>query len=367
MTSSQTESPTPTERIPLLGSTSAEMRRSGPLANLPPYRARQVAHWLYARGETDFARMTDLPQPLREEFADRYSLSPDPVADLQKAANGEADKYLFRLPDGRLIESVLIRTPDRVTFCISSQAGCAYGCDFCATARMGPGRNLTVREIVSQVMALRRALVGEGREPVHNIVFMGMGEPLQNVENVIASLRLLQDPEGLGIGWRRITVSTVGLIPQILRLAESDVSARLAYSLSATTDEVRDALMPVNRKYPFREVFEALAAYQRRTRMPVTLEYVLLDGVNDADDDARRLGGFARDLGCKINLITYNPHPASPYRPTPPERVQRFLRLVEPLAPAVTLRQSKGQDILAACGQLSTRWREPAPGAEPRS
>jgi 23S rRNA (adenine2503-C2)-methyltransferase len=358
MGSLQTESAT--DRIPLLGTTVDEMRVSGPLSELPAYRARQVAHWIYAREELHFEQMSDLPLALRSQLAERYSLELDAIADLQRAPSGEADKHLFRLADGRLIEAVLIRTPERVTFCVSSQAGCAYGCDFCATARMGPGRNLTVREILSQVMALRRALREEGRDPIHNLVFMGMGEPLQNLENLIGALRLLQDPAGLAIGWRRITVSTVGLIPQIRALAESDVSVRLAYSLSATTDDVRSRLMPVNRKYPFRDVFEALAYYQERTKTPVTLEYVLLDGVNDSPADAERLGRFARDLGCKVNLIMYNAHPAAPYQPTPLERVLRFQALVESLAP-VTLRQSKGRDILAACGQLSTRWRE-APG-----
>jgi len=357
----QTESAT--DRIPLLGATVDEMRANGPLSGLPAYRARQVAHWIYAREELRFDRMSDLPLALRTELAERYSLDLDPIADVQRSPSGEADKHLFRLADGRLVEAVLIRTPERITFCVSSQAGCAYGCDFCATAKMGPGRNLTVREILSQVMSLRRAMREEGREPIHNLVFMGMGEPLQNLDNLVAALRLLQDPAGLAIGWRRITGSTVGLIPQIRALADSDVSVRLAYSLSATTDEIRSKLMPVNRKYPFRDVFEALAYYQERTRTPVTLEYVLLDGVNDSPDDAQRLGRFARDLGCKVNLIVYNAHSAAPYRPTPLDRVLRFQATVEELAP-VTLRQSKGQDILAACGQLSTRWRDrsEAPG-----
>lgn len=354
------------DKIPLLGSTAEEMRRTEPLSELPPYRARQVAHWLYARGEVSFDRMTDLPLELRSRLAERYSLAPDLIADVQRAPSGEADKHLFRLADGRLVEAVLIRTPERITFCVSSQAGCAYGCDFCATAKMGPGRNLTVREIVSQIVTLRAALRNEGRDPVHNVVFMGMGEPLQNLDNLIGALRLLQDPDGLAIGWRRITVSTVGLIPQIRALAESDVSVRLAYSLSGTTDEVRSRLMPINRKYPFRGVFEALAYYQERTKTRVTLEYVLLNGINDSLSDAERLGGFAQELGCKVNLIMYNAHPAAPYQPTPLERILRFQAIVETSAP-VTLRQSKGQDILAACGQLSTRWREPATSSDLQS
>lgn len=346
------------ERTHLLGKTAEEMRSSGPLAMLPAFRARQIAHWLYARGETRFPEMTDLPKELRAEFDAAYTLEPDRVLTHQRAAGDEAVKFLLRLVDGKSIEAVLINSTHRRTLCVSSQVGCAYGCDFCATAKMGPGRNLSPREILSQLFVVQQFLRNEEMGELHNIVFMGMGEPLQNLENLLATLRLMQDPSGLGIGWRRITVSTVGLVPQIRALADSDVPVRLAYSLSATTNETRTALMPVNKKYPFQEVFEAIRYYQSRRRIRATLEYVLLDGVNDSLEDAARLAGYARDLRCKVNLIVYNPHPLAPYQPSPHERIEEFMQTLYPLAPSVTLRYSRGKDILAACGQLSTHWEE---------
>jgi 23S rRNA (adenine2503-C2)-methyltransferase len=348
------------DRSPLLGLDAEGMRSApGPLAGLPAFRSRQVARWLYARGETDFEAMTDIARGLREDFARHYTLDPDPVVSLTRAENDEAVKFLFGLADGRSVEAVLINAPRRKTICVSSQAGCAYGCSFCATAAMGPGRNLTVREIVSQVLAVRRHMRFESLAGAHNLVFMGMGEPLANLHNLIPALRLLQADEGLAVGRRRITVSTVGLVPQILELARAEVKVRLAFSLNATTDEARDALMPVNRKYPFREVFEAIREFQRAKKMRVTLEYVLLSGVNDSPQDARRLAGFARDLRCKVNLIRYNPHPAAPYQPADDTRTAQFVDTMYPIAPTVTLRYSKGRDILAACGQLSTVWATP--------
>jgi 23S rRNA (adenine2503-C2)-methyltransferase len=357
-------------RISLLGLDSEAMRRTdGPLRDLPAFRCRQIARWLYARGETRFSAMSDIARPLREELARHYTLDPDPVVSVRRAEGNEAWKLLFRLHDGRSVEAVLINAPRRRTICVSSQAGCAYGCSFCATAAMGPGRNLTVREIVSQVVAVRRQMKEETLVGSHNLVFMGMGEPLANLVHLVPSLRLLQADEGLAVGHRRITVSTVGLVPQIRELALADVKTRLAFSLNATTDETRSLLMPVNRKYPFRQVFEALADFQERQKMRVTLEYVLLGGINDSRQDARRLARFARELRCKVNLIRYNAHPAAPYRPSDDATTAAFVETMYPVAPTVTLRYSKGRDILAACGQLSTAWaaRPPASETEPAS
>jgi 23S rRNA (adenine2503-C2)-methyltransferase len=349
-------------RVSLLGLTAAEMRAApGPLAELPPFRARQVAHWMYGRGEARFERMTDIAAPLRRELTRHYTADPDPTVLLQRADGNEAIKFLFRLGDGRRVEAVLINTGKRRTICVSSQVGCAYACAFCATAAMGPGRNLSVREIVSQVLAVRRQMRDDQMEGGHNIVFMGMGEPLANLNALVPSLRLLQADEGLAIGRRRITVSTVGLPRQIIALADSDVKVRLAFSLHATTEETRTRLMPINAKHPFVEVFRALHYFQRTQRMRVTLEYLLLEGVNDTVDDARRLAGFAQKLRCKVNLIAFNPHPAAPFSPTGQDRMAVFVRAMDPIAPTVTLRYSKGREILAACGQLSTTWMEQGP------
>jgi 23S rRNA (adenine2503-C2)-methyltransferase len=346
-------------RVSLLGLTAEGMRSaSGPLAELPSFRAQQVARWIYGRGETRFEAMTDIGASLRRELTKHYAADPDPTVSLQRAEGNEAIKFLFRLGDGHRVEAVLINTGKRRTICISSQAGCAYACAFCATAAMGPGRNLSVREIVSQVLAVRRQMRDDQMEGGHNIVFMGMGEPLANLNALIPSLRLLQADEGLAIGRRRITVSTVGLPRQIIALADSDVKVRLAFSLHATTEEMRTRLMPINARHPFVEVFRALHHFQRTQRMRVTLEYLLLEGVNDTVDDARRLAGFAQKLRCKVNLIAFNPHPAAPFRPTGPDGTAAFLGAMHPVAPSVTLRYSKGREILAACGQLSTTWME---------
>lgn len=350
----------------LLGLTVDEMRATEPLGRLPAYRARQVHAWVYARGVAHFSAMTDLPASLREEFDHAYSLSLDQVERVTPSHGLESLKFLFKLEDARLIEAVLINAPGRHTICVSSQAGCAYGCSFCATASMGPGRNLSRREIVSQVLAVRQYMREQDLGDSHNIVFMGMGEPLANLANLIPALELLQADEGLGLGNRRITVSTVGLAPQIRELAEAPIKVRLAFSLNATTDEQRNALMPINRKYPFRAVFEELRHFQRTKRMRVSLEYVLLRGVNDSDEDARRLGQFASELDCRVNVIVYNAHPASSFLPPERERVGAFVDLAAATPARVTVRQSKGRDILAACGQLSTKWQDmtaPPPGA----
>jgi 23S rRNA (adenine2503-C2)-methyltransferase len=344
-------------RASLLGLNAEEMRAApGPLAGLPLFRSRQVAQWIYGRGETQFEAMTNLGAPLRHELARHYDADPDPIISLQRADQNEAVKFLFRLSDGYRVEAVLINTGDRRTICVSSQAGCVYACAFCATAAMGPGRNLTVREIISQVLAVRRQMRIDGLENGHNIVFMGMGEPLANLPALVPALRLLQADEGLAISRRRITVSTVGLPRQIVALADSDIKVRLAFSLNATTDETRTRLMPVNAIHPFTEVFRALRYFQRTQRMRVTLEYLLLEDTNDTISDARRLAGFARKLGCRVNLIAFNPHPAAPFRPTGQDQISDFVRAMHPIAPSVTLRYSKGHEILAACGQLSTTW-----------
>lgn len=302
--------------------------------------------------------MTNLSRAVRERLGETCVIRRDHPVRSTPAPDDSATKYLFRLEDGLTIEAVWIRDPRRDTLCISSQAGCAYGCTFCATGAMKAGRDLTAGEILSQVAALREEMGARGPIGVHNIVFMGMGEPLANSGNLVAALRLLCGEPGFGLAARRITVSTVGLAPEIRRLAAEPLDVRLALSLNATTDDARGQLMPVNRKYPIAEVMDALREYQRRKGAPVTLEYVLLRGVNDTPDDARRLSGFARSLTCKVNLIAYNPHPYASFVPTPDPGIEEFRRWMLPTSSTITVRWSKGRDIQAACGQLSTLDRE---------
>jgi 23S rRNA (adenine2503-C2)-methyltransferase len=328
------------------------------LAGEPAFRPRQVAAWLYGRGARDFEEMTDLSKAAREKLHSTCEIRRAVPERQTQAADDSATKYLFRLEEGSTIEAVWIRDGRRDTLCISSQVGCAYGCSFCATATMKAGRNLSVGEILSQVAALREDMSARDALAVHNIVFMGMGEPLANYENLTGALRLLCGQPGFGLAARRITVSTVGLAPEIRRFAHEPVAVRLALSLNATTDERRSELMPVNRKYPLREVLDALREYQARKGEPVTLEYVLLRGINDAPEDAQRLAGFARSLQCKVNLIAYNPHPYSPYSPTSDPQIEEFRRSMLPTSSTITVRWSKGRDIQAACGQLSTLDRE---------
>ncbi len=325
------------------------------LAGEPPYRARQVAQWLYGRGASKFSEMTNLTKEVRRRLEEGCSIGRLRPAEAREAPDGSAVKYLFRIPDTGSIEAVWIRDARRDTLCISSQAGCAYGCTFCATASMRAGRNLTSGEIVGQVAALRVELARAGGKEIHNLVFMGMGEPLANYDSVVRALRILTEEPGFGVAARRITVSTVGLEPEIRRLAREPIGVRLAFSLNATTDDLRSRLMPVNRKYPFRDVFRALREYQAVKGVPVTLEYVLLKGVNDSPEDAHRLARFARSLQCKVNLIAYNPHAFAPYAPASDEEIEEFRRQMLPAAmTTVTVRWSKGREIQAACGQLAT-------------
>ena len=327
------------------------------LAAEPGYRIRQIASWIYRRGVTDFEAMTDLPRQLRHRLAAAYSLSRIPVAHKAASRDGTTYKYLFSLSDGLDIEAVQMREPRRDTICVSTQVGCAFGCRFCATGQMGLRRNLTIYEIISQILVIRDALRALGSEGYFNLVFMGMGEPLANYAALSAAIRLLGEDHGLGIGRRRITVSTVGLVPQIQRLSREPFAPRLALSLNATTEETRSRLMPVNLRYSIENALGAVAEYGARTGARTTLEYLLLHGINDSDEDARRLSRFARDCGSTVNLIVFNAHAATRLTGTSPEQARIFREIMLPLAPTVTLRQSKGQDILAACGQLCTQKR----------
>jgi 23S rRNA (adenine2503-C2)-methyltransferase len=266
------------------------------------------------------------------------------------SGDGRTHKFVVALDDGSRVECVSMRTERRLTFCLSSQVGCALKCAFCATGLMGLKRNLTAAEIVAQIVVM-----GDfhgWRDDRFNLVYMGMGEPLANVEPVLESIRIVHDPHGLNLGARRITVSTSGVVPNLRRLAEAGLPVGLALSLHATRDDLRDELVPINRRWPLGELLPAAREYGRRTGRRVTLEYILLAGVNDGPDDATRLAAIARDLPSKINLIPYNPVPGLPWKRPDQDAVQDFERRLQPIAPAVTVRQTMGGEIWAACGQL---------------
>jgi 23S rRNA (adenine2503-C2)-methyltransferase len=319
---------------------------------LRPFRAEQIAGWLYRRGVEDFAEMTDLAQGDRERLAGRWELRALDVAHHAVSSDG-TQKAALRARDGALVESVLIPEEDRTTLCVSTQVGCPLACSFCATGAMGFTRNLRAAEIVDQVCRMRE-LLPEGRE-ISNVVFMGMGEPLLNLDAVVQAVRLLLHPKAFGLSPRRVTVSTVGIVPRIADLLEQ-VPVNLAVSLHATTDAVRDVLVPQNQHFPLDVLLGALRGLPMLSaRRPVFFEYTLIDGVNDSLDDARRLPRLLAGIPSKLNLIPMNAHPDSPYRPPPPERIDAFLRELAARDMTVTLRRSRGPDIQAACGQLALR------------
>jgi 23S rRNA (adenine2503-C2)-methyltransferase len=331
--------------------------------NQPAYRAKQVYEAVYRAQACEIARMAVLPARLREELAGRAALGLPEVSRRYDSADGTR-RYLLRLEDGRTVETVLMPEEGRDTLCISSQVGCAVGCRFCMTALLGLERNLTAGEIVGQVLLVARAnrLRQEGGRL--NIVMMGQGEPLLNLAGVVKASRILLDPGGFALSPRRITVSTVGIVPAIASLGAEPVRPKLAISLNASTEELRRELMPVARKYPLKDLLEACRAYPLRPWEKLTFEYVLLGGVNDSDADARRVVRLLANLNCKVNLIALNPGPEIPYRTPDAERVAAFQQIVRRGVPCF-VRKPRGLDIYAACGQLkrSAAGETPGPGA----
>jgi 23S rRNA (adenine2503-C2)-methyltransferase len=318
------------------------------------FRAEQIAGWLYRRGVEDPEQMTDLGREDRARLAQGWSARALDVLRVDCAEDGTR-KALLAAADGAQIEAVLIPEEERTTLCVSTQVGCPLACSFCATGALGFTRNLRAAEIVDQVCRMRE-LLPEGRE-LTNVVFMGMGEPLLNLDAVVEAVRLLVHPKAFGLSPRRVTVSTVGIVPRIGALLEA-VPVNLAVSLHATTDAVRDVLVPQNRHFPLALLLGALRAQPRiSARRPVFFEYTLIDGVNDSLEDARRLPRLLAGIPAKLNLIPMNPHPDSPYQAPPPERIDAFLRELAARGMTVTLRRSRGPDIQAACGQLALRGR----------
>ena len=342
----------------------------------PVYRVAQLLEWLYVRHVTDWGAMTNLPKKLRGQLAENYALQPLELIRKQ-GARDVTQKFLWKLADGAFIETVLIpanpalygEASDRHTLCLSTQVGCAYGCRFCASGLEGWKRNLTPAEIIEQVLGVERrneagravadpsTPAAANRPPVparlvDNLVIMGMGEPLSNYENLLKALRILNAPWGGGIGARKITISTSGLVPQIRRLADEPEQFRLAISLHGATDEVRARIMPVNRKYPLKELTAALEYYQAQKDRMITFEYILIKGVNDAIEQTRPLGTLAHHLRAKINLIPYNTVEGLPWERPADEVCEGFLAALEKQRVPATLRREKGGDIDAACGQL---------------
>ncbi|MFN8589553.1 MAG: 23S rRNA (adenine(2503)-C(2))-methyltransferase RlmN [Candidatus Eisenbacteria bacterium] len=317
---------------------------------LPRFRADQVFAWVYQKRMRDAARMSNLPAALREQLAAVCDLSLPASPKVFATADGLTHKFVLALRDGARVEAVSMRTEKRLTLCVSSQVGCALKCSFCATGLMGLKRNLKAEEIVAQVIAMGDH--HDWQDERFNIVFMGMGEPLANLDAVCEAVRILHDERGLNLGARRITVSTSGLVPQIRELAKLDLQVGLAISLHATTDELRDQLVPVNKRWPIAELLDAAREYGHTVGRRTTLEYTLLGGVNDSNADADRLAAFARALPSKVNLIPYNPVPGLPWKRPTAEAVEAFAHRLYPHAPAVTIRDTKGGELWAACGQL---------------
>jgi 23S rRNA (adenine2503-C2)-methyltransferase len=320
----------------------------------PRFRARQIWEWLYQHFAADFDGMTNLPQTLRDKLKATAVLDTGTIANEQRSSDGQTKKVLFQLPDGQFIETVLMRYQKRRTLCISTQAGCAMGCVFCATGQMGFFRNLSAGEIVAQVVHFARELAAEG-ERVTNIVMMGMGEPLHNYGNTMAAVDRLTDEWGLNLGARKITISTVGLVPAIRRYADEQRQTPLAVSLHAATDEERDKLIPVNRKWPIAELMAACRYYVEKTGRRLTFEWALIEGENDTIEQAQALGQLLRGMLCHVNLIPLNPTQGYSGGPSSRERVEAFQEELARHGVSSTVRVRRGIDIQAGCGQLRDR------------
>jgi len=363
--------PTPSEapRPNLVGLGRAALAAEMAVFGAEPFRARQLWHWIYHRGATDFAAMTSLSKTFREELAGHYALGRPVVSRALTSIDGTR-KWLLRFSDGQEVETVHIPEEERGTLCVSSQVGCTLTCTFCHTGTQRLVRNLTSAEIVAQIMIARDAL-GEWPSPqsdrqVTNIVLMGMGEPLFNYDNVAEALKIVMDPEGLAISRRKITLSTAGVVPAIRRCG-GEIGVNLAVSLHAVRDDIRDRLVPLNRKYPIAELLDACRNYPGASNARrITFEYVMLKGVNDSPAEARELVQLLAGIPAKVNLIPFNPWPGAPYECSSEATIAAFSDIVFAAGYSAPVRTPRGRDILAACGQLKSasvkaRKREPEP------
>jgi 23S rRNA (adenine2503-C2)-methyltransferase len=340
--------PLPDTRADLVSMTHPELERFLTDLGKERYRATQVMKWIHQGLTESFQSMTNLSKSFREEISTRALIQFPEVLKILESSDGTT-KFLLGLRDGCAIESVLIPGDDHDTLCISTQVGCSMGCRICRTARMGLVRNLTAGEIVSQLLVIRRM---EPERRITNIVFMGMGEPLANFADTVKAIRILTHPHGPQISWRHLTVSTCGLVPGIRDLGR-EVRVKLAVSLNAVTDEQRDQIMPINRVYPLSELLRALKEYPLPRRDRITIEYVLIAGLNDSDADARQLVRILNPIRAKVNLIPFNDGAVTDFTAPAPERVQRFQDILMSRSLVTIVRRSRGRDILAACGQLA--------------
>lgn len=318
---------------------------------LASYRTRQLVDWLYNKGVTQFDEMTNLSKDVRQKLADHFSILDLSVVGQVQTESEDTVKFLFALPDGRRIESVLMWEGKRRTLCVSSQVGCPLDCQFCATGKMGLVRNLSAAEIIEQVLYAQRFLRSRGEE-LTNVVMMGMGEPLLNFDQVIRAIRLMNLDYGAAIGIRRITLSTAGHVPGIQKLSEEKMKIGLAVSLNGTTDEQRTEIMPINKKWPIATLLAAVKDYQEYIGRWITFEYVLLHGLNDSAEDAHRLVDLVGHISCKINVIPWNPIDGGLYERPSQAAIDRFVKILTDAQLTATVRYSKGDDIGAGCGQL---------------
>ena len=319
----------------------------------PVYRARQIFFWLYRRGIRSFNEMSNIPRTLRDKLDENYYISTLELSEHLKSTD-RTEKFLFKLSDGNFIESVLIYAKDRKTICLSTQVGCKFICSLCASGLRGFIRNLTPAEITNQILFLQHNL----KHKITNYVLMGMGEPLDNYENVCKAIMIMNDPEGMGIGARRITISTCGIIPGMKKLEDLELRVNLSVSLHATNNNLRDELIPINRRYPLEKVIKACEDFVDATGRMITLEYVLIKGKNDSLKDADELAKIAKKLKAKVNLVPYSTIPNLNFQSTGRRNTNIFMNRLIKKGVNATLRESKGKDIQAACGQLAGRARE---------
>ncbi|MFH1454429.1 MAG: 23S rRNA (adenine(2503)-C(2))-methyltransferase RlmN [Armatimonadota bacterium] len=324
-----------------------------------PYRAKQVFKWIYTKGVDSFEEMTDLGKSLKDKLSKSATISKLKLLEKKTSSNNDTEKYLFELEDGELVEAVLMRYEEdlgfgRVTLCISTQVGCSLDCSFCATGKSGFIRDLTFYEIADQVLQIQK-IIKDTHDRIANIVVMGMGEPFLNYDNVMKAVRILNDPDGLCIGARHITISTCGIIPGILKLAEEEMQVKLAISLHTADNEKRTELMSINKKYPLKDLMYAIKTYQEKTKRRVTFEYVLIKGFNDSQNDIKKLVELTGGIKCIVNIIPVNNTGDKKFELPAPKDINRVRQLMEDAGLNVTVRKSRGGDIEGACGQLKAK------------